>query len=93
LSRFCGELAVKGGIGGLLSAINRELSNHQLIMSHGIKAGASLTETPRKPKGKISYEIAEGRHEGEAPEEKELKQTSSLKKQRGKGVDADGRWI
>jgi IS5 family transposase len=93
LSRFRGELTAKGGMDELLSAINSELSKYQLIVSHGIKVDASLTESPRKPKGKISYEIAEDRHEDAVSAEEEGKQTTSLKKQQGKGVDIEGRWL
>jgi IS5 family transposase len=54
---------------------------------------ASLAESPRKPKGKITYEIAEDRKEDKVSEEEKDKQTSCLKKQQGKGVDSEGRWL
>jgi hypothetical protein len=51
---------------------------------------ASLTESPRKPKGKITCAIAEDRDEDLVAEEEKSKQTSCLKKQQGKGVDPGG---
>jgi IS5 family transposase len=63
LSRFRGELTANAGLDGLLSEINGELSWHQVIVNHGVKVDASLTESPRKPKCKIVCVIAEDRRE------------------------------
>jgi IS5 family transposase len=93
LSRLRSELTANGGIDKLLSGINRELSRHQHILHHVVKVDASLTESPRKLKGKITCAIAEDREEDLVAEEEKSKQTSCLKKQQSKGVDPDGRWL
>jgi IS5 family transposase len=43
LSRFRSELTATGAMDKLLSAINAELSKHQLIVKHGVKVAAILT--------------------------------------------------
>ena len=93
LSRFRSELTTNGGMDKLLLAVNKELSKNHLIVHHGVKVDASLTESPRKPKGKITYEIAEDRDEDKVSEEEKNKQITCLKKQEGKGVDPEGRWL
>jgi IS5 family transposase len=93
LSRFRTELTRNKGMDKLLQAFNRQLEKHHLIVRTGIKVDASLTESPRKPKGAVSYEIAEDRKEEEVPRQEQDKQAISLRKLQGKGVDTDGRWL
>jgi IS5 family transposase len=91
LSRFRSELTATGAMDKLLSAINAELSKHQVTVKHGVKVDAGLTESPRRPK--ITYEIAEEREEDRLSEAEKGRQAAILKKQQGKGVDAEGRWL
>ena len=58
LSHFRSELTRNRGMDKLLSAFNKQPEKHQVIVHTGLKVDASLTETPRKPKGQICYEIA-----------------------------------
>ena len=44
----------------VLGPFNRQLEKHKVIVKTGRKVDASLTESQRKPKGKISHEIAGG---------------------------------
>ncbi|MDR2534213.1 MAG: transposase [Tannerellaceae bacterium] len=84
----------------LLPGIRNNLSDVQVethvndSLSAGRFCGLSLEDSVpdhSSLKGKISYEIAEDRHEDAVPAEEEGKQTTSLKKQQGKGVDIEGR--
>lgn len=93
LSRFRTELTVNNGMDKILNAFNKQLEKHNLIVKTGVKVDASITETLRKPKGSIRYEIAEDRKEDEVPEDEKSKQTKSLVKLQGKGVDTEGRWL
>lgn len=93
LSRFRSELTKNKGMDKLLLAFNKQLEKHQVIVRTGLKVDASLTETPRKPKGKIRYEIAQDRKEDEVSGEEQAKQRDSLTKLQGKGLDTEGRWL
>ena len=93
LSRFRTELTKSNGMDKVLGAFNKQLEKHEVIIQTGIKVDASLTDSLRKPKGDIRYSIAEDRKEDEVNEEEQKKQTAFLKKQQGKGVDTEGRWV
>lgn len=93
LSRFRSELTKNKAMDKVLNAFNKQLEAHKIIVKTGLKVDASLTQSQRKPKGKISYEIAQDRKEDEISEQEKTKQTSFLKKQQGKGVDIEGRWV
>jgi len=59
LSRFRTILTKSNGLDDLLHHINAQLSLHGLTLEKGSAAvDASLTPTPRKPKGKKSYDLA-----------------------------------
>jgi len=59
LSRFRTILTKSNGLDHLLHHINAQLSLHGLTLQKGSAAvDASLTPTPRKPKGKKSYDLA-----------------------------------
>ena len=53
LSRFRSELIRNKGMDKLLLAFNKQLEKHQVIIHTGLKVDASLTESPREPKGEI----------------------------------------
>ena len=77
----------------LLPAFNKQTEKHQVIVHTGLKVDASLTETPRKPKEQIHYEIARDRKEDEVSGKEQDKQKDSLTKLQGNGVDTEGRWL
>ena len=91
LSRFRTALTKAGAMDQLLTAINKELQTHGLLVKNGVKVDASLTSTPLKPKGKVRYQIAEDRKEDEVSKQEQDKQSESLKKIQGKGVDSQVR--
>jgi IS5 family transposase len=96
LSRFRSELTEKKAFDRILKKINRQLVDHKVIIRNG--AGiidATLTDTPRCPKGKTVYELAEDRQEyqRDAKEvEKEEIQMKAIKKQQP-GVDNEARYL
>jgi IS5 family transposase len=85
LSRFRTELTRNRGMDKILSAFNRQLEKHHLTVRTGVRVDASLTESPRKPKGAVGYQIAEDRREDEVPREEQDKQKVSVRKLQGKG--------
>ena len=93
LSRFRSELTANKGMDKLLDAFNKQLEKQGVIVRTGLKVDASLTETPRKPKGSIRYEIAEDHKEDQVDKKEIAKQKDLLKKQQGKGVDTEARWL
>lgn len=93
LSRFRTELTDKQAMDKLLQAINKQLEAHKVIVRGGVKVDASIIESPRRPKGKQTYQIAEDRKEDQVPTEEKDKQSRSLKRLVGTGVDIEGRWL
>jgi len=64
LSRFRTELTEKKSFYRLLKEINRQLVTHKVIVRNGVGiVDATLTDTPRCPKGKTEYELAEDHRE------------------------------
>lgn len=79
LSRFRTELTKNKGLDSLLNMVNSQLSMHGFTLHRGSGAvDASLTPTPRKPKGKKSYDLQAG--------------TLSVSKSYQKGVDQEASW-
>jgi len=96
LSRFRTELTEKKAFDRLLKKINRQLVEHKVIIKNGAGiVDATLTDTPRCPKGKTEYEIAEDRKEDQRNDEdceKEENQMQWVKKQQP-GVDSEARYL
>jgi transposase, IS5 family len=95
LSRFRSHLAALGAFDKLMSLINIQLEKHSIIVKTGIKIDATITDSPRKPKGKTTYVIAEDRKEDEVNEEDKQAQSNHIKavKVVQAGVDEQARWI
>lgn len=78
----------------MLSTITAQLTAHGVIVNTGVKVDASLTASPRKPKGKTTYEICEDRKE----ERRDIQQADREEKQAAllrveqPGVDSEARW-
>ena len=87
ISRFRSELCKKKAYEKLLTEINRQLENHNILVRSGMIVDASITDSPRKPRGKKTYEAVEDRNEESgAPETKAIEKTQTH-------VDQDARWI
>lgn len=67
--RFRKALNHSGAWEVLLEQINSQLAGHGVLVKQGAIVDASVTPTPRKPKGKSSYSLAEGQ---ESPVDKTL---------------------
>lgn len=71
----------------LLVLINKQLESHGILMRTGAIVDASITDTPRKPRGKKEYEAVEDRNETDCEEK------SSLQEKIKPNVDKDARWV
>lgn len=96
ISRFRSELTQKKAFDRMLRKINDQLEKKQIMIKEGAALiDASITNTPRRPKGKTTYEVAEDRKEYQRSEEeieKEKKQQKLIKLKQP-GVDQQGRWL
>jgi transposase, IS5 family len=96
LSRFRSELSAQNGFESLLTQVNRQLDERNLLVKKGAAmVDASITDSPRKPKGKTTYEIAQDRKEDQrSPEDQqaEEQQMQAIKKE-SPGVDTQARWV
>ena len=71
------------------------MENHEIIVKTGVKVDATITDSPRKPKGKSTYQIAEDRKEDEVNDTEKEKQSTEIQavKVVQAGVDTEARWI
>lgn len=86
ISRFRTALTQKKVYDKILQSINNQLESKQIIVKRGVIVDASVSDTPRKPKGKKEYEIVEDRKEDEQP-------TPKVETKIKPGVDVEARWI
>ncbi|MEM6718568.1 MAG: IS5 family transposase [Bacteroidota bacterium] len=96
LSRFRSELTQKKAYDRILKKINKQLSDHKLILTTGhAQVDASLTQSPFNPKGKTTYELAQDRNEENRSQEDKDKeeQYHQLKKVEQPGADHQARWV
>jgi IS5 family transposase len=95
LSRFRSIMTDKKAYEKLLKELNKQLTKHQIIVKSGVIVDASVIDTPLKPKGKISYEVAQDRKEDERHEEELEKEKAekTILKTIKPSVDSDGAWI
>lgn len=95
LCRFRKELTDNKTIELLFNEINLQLEKHGIIVKSGCKIDATVTESERRPKKKITFEIAEDRKEDEISEEEKIKQTTEIEiiKKTENGVDTEARFL
>ena len=74
----------------LLAEFNRQLEAKGIIVKRGAIVDASITNTPRRPRGGKSYEVVEDRKEDENIEASEK---AMLKEVVKPNVDTEARWI
>lgn len=89
LCRFRCTLVKSGIYDSLLSEVNRQLEYRHVMVTSGVIVDASVTDSPRRPKGRKAYEIVEDRHEEEQPDIPNAR----LVEKPGPGVDMEARWI
>ena len=73
----------------LLAEINRQLEARGVIVKSGAIIDASVTDSPRRPRGKKNYVIVDDRNEEEQAEEAEK---SFVKEAEKPNVDSEARW-
>jgi IS5 family transposase len=83
LSRFRKHLTEKNAYQGLIKEINKQLEQAGILVKQGAIVDASITPTPRKPKGKKAYALPQ---KGESAEQK-------LEEVIKKGVDKEAAWV
>ena len=94
ISRFRSALTELGLMDKLLAQFNKQLSRHHISVREGVLVDASLVETPHKPNGSITIEVADDRQDNRSEEEKEAEE--DYQKQvvrRRKGTDEEARWV
>ena len=70
--------------------INEQLEKKSILVKKGVIVDASVTDSPRKPKGKKEYEVVEDRNE----ENDQIKEKEIFLKEKIKpGVDTQAKWI
>jgi len=74
---------------GLLNEINRQLEKRGVLVKKGAIVDASITDTPRRPRGQKEHEVVEDRAEEEKPDIANAR----LVEKPQKGVDMEARWI
>ena len=93
ISRFRTCLTKAGAYEGLLDHINNQLASKGVIVKKGTIVDASVTQSPRKPKGKTTYVITQDREEASGEDKQEQGQQLQLIKQVQPGVDQEARWL
>lgn len=95
ISRFRSELTRQDGFEKIFEKINSQLEEKELIVKTGAIVDATITETPRKPKGKTTYQVADDRKEDERKQE-EIEAEAAQKqliKVTQPGVDEEAAWL
>ena len=78
----------------LLAQFNKQLSHHHISVKEGVLVDASLVDTPHKPNGNITIEVADDREDNRSPGGKRGR--GGLSKQvvrQRKGTDEEARWV
>lgn len=89
LCRFRNALVRSGVYDSLLSEVNRQLEAQRVMVTSGVIVDASVTDSPRRPRGRKEYGMAEDRHEdGQA----DTANVRLVEKPRP-GVDMEARWV
>jgi len=91
LSRFRSALAKQQAFDKLLELINQKLHTENLMVTKGVIVDASVTNSPRKPRGKKEYEVVEDRKED--TEQTQQTTTTTLKVVEQSHVDKEGAWL
>jgi transposase, IS5 family len=96
ISRFRTELTQKKAFDRMLNKINKQLEEKKIMIKKGIAmVDASITDSPRSPKGKTTFELAEDRKEDQRGDEEIKKEEEHIKlvKKVKPGVDDQARWV
>lgn len=89
LCRFRNALVKSDVYDRLLSEVNRQLSSRHVMVTTGVIVDASVTDSPRRPRGQKEYEVVEDRHEEEGADTANAKLVGKPRP----GVDTEARWV
>lgn len=87
ISRFRTELTQKNAYDQILHRLNEQLDRHQIIVKQGVLVDASITDSPRKPRGKKEFEVLEVENQNE-----NLNEVTLVEKQQSH-VDTEAKWV
>lgn len=95
ISRFRTALTKQDAFEKIFEQINLQLESKGLIVKTGAIVDATVTDSPRKPKGKTTYIIADDRKEGERSEADTKAEAvqQQLIKITQPGVDTEAAWL
>lgn len=96
ISRFRTALSQNNAYEYLLHLINEQLEQRNIVVKQGAIVDASITDSPRKPRGKKSYQIAEDLFEEKAEDLKSVEDkpiTPPINLAVQKHVDIEAGWI
>lgn len=91
LCRFRNALVKSGVYESLLSEVNRQLEVRRVMITTGVIVDASVTDSPRRPRGQKEYEVVEDRHEDESPDTANARLVEKLR--RGKDIRFDAQVV
>ena len=89
LCRFRNALVKSGVYDSLLREVNRQLEARRVMVTTGVIVDASVTDSPRRPRGQKEYEVVEDRREDEGAD---IANSKLVGKPRP-GVDVEARWV
>ncbi len=87
ISRFRTAMTRRNGFEKVFRALNGQLEQQGILVKMVVLVDASVTDSPRKPRGKTEYAVVEERQEDDQPAK------AALTRKQRPGVDPDGRWI
>jgi IS5 family transposase len=91
LSRFRTRLTAARAWDGLLEQINRQIQTYNITVTQGCHVDASITQSPRKPKTKPSYEVVTDREDRD--DEGDAEAAMRVIEVVQPGVDVEARWV
>jgi IS5 family transposase len=94
VSRFRTALTELGIMDKLLREFNKQLQRHHISIRQGAIVDASIVDTPHKPDGSITIEVADDREDNRSEESKAREENyqECVVRQR-KGTDEEARWV
>lgn len=78
ISRFRTAMTQKKSHDKLFKEMNKQLQSHKIIVNTGIIVDASITDSPRKPKGVKEYEVIEDRKEDSNDDDASIANNGSI---------------
>ena len=89
LCRFRNALVKSGVYDSLLREVNRQLEARRVMVTTGVIVDASVTDSPRRPRGQKEYEVVDDRREDEGADIANAKLVGKPRP----GVDVEARWV